>query len=298
VNARGWGLFAAVSLLWGIPYLLIKVAIEDGMTPGFLAWVRCAIGSAAVLPFALASGAMRGLLPRWRLMSGFALIQVVLPWPLIAFGEQRISSSLTAILIGSMPLLVALFALRFDPEERPGRLQLAGLLMGMAGVVALVGIDVGGHAAELLGAICVLLAALGYAAGPVIVKLNLPDAEPLGIATVSLMLAAVMLAPVAAFSVPAEVPALDGILAILVLSIACSAVAFIFFFALVREVGPSRAAVTTYVNPVVAVTVGVLVLDESIGAGTVAAMGLILLGSWIATMVGPGARAPEPVHLG
>jgi drug/metabolite transporter (DMT)-like permease len=298
VNARAWALFAGVSLLWGIPYLLIKVAMEDGMTPEFLSWVRCAIGSAAVLPFALASGAFRGLRSRWRLMIGFALIQVVLPWPLIAFGEQRISSSLTAILIGSMPLLVALFALRFDPEERPGRLQLAGLLMGMVGVVALVGIDVGGRAAELLGAMCVLLAAVGYAAGPVIVKLNLGDAEPLGIATLSLMLATVMLAPVAAFSVPAEVPALDGILAILVLSIACSAVAFIFFFSLVREVGPSRAAVTTYVNPVVAVAVGVLVLDETIGAGTVAAMGLILAGSWIATMAGRRPRAPQPAHLG
>jgi drug/metabolite transporter (DMT)-like permease len=112
------------------------------------------------------------------------------------------------------------------------------------------------------------------------------------------MLATVMLAPVAAFSVPAEVPALDGILAILVLSIACSAVAFIFFFSLVREVGPSRAAVTTYVNPVVAVAVGVLVLDETIGAGTVAGMALILAGSWIATMAGRRPRAPQPAHLG
>ncbi len=293
MSSRAWALFAAVSIIWGVPYLLIKVAIEDGMSPEFLSWVRCAIGAAVLAPFALSAGAMRGLRARWKLIVGFALIQIVLPWPLIAFGEQWISSSLTAILMASMPMMVALFSLRFDPEERPSRVQLTGLVIGMAGVVALVGIDIGGHPQELLGALFVLLAAVGYAAGPVIIKLRLPEAEPLGIATVSLFAAGVMLAPLAATAVPARPPSLDAATAIVALSVGASAIGIVCFVALVREAGPARAMVTSYVNPVVAVALGVLLLDEHLGPGALAGMLLILVGSWIAT-TGVGAPSVSP----
>src|SRR3954451_10913976 len=144
MSARAWTMFAAVSVLWGVPYLLIKVAVDGGISPSFLAWGRCAIGALVLLPFAWRAGAVRGLAKRWRPLLAFAVIEIVIPWPLIGVGEQRVSSSLAAILIASVPLVVALLAIRFDPSERVAGTRLAGLFVGLGGVVALLGIDVAG----------------------------------------------------------------------------------------------------------------------------------------------------------
>ena len=292
MSSRAWTYFAVVSVLWGVPYLLIKVAVDDGISPVFLAWARCAIAAGLLLPFAWRAGALRGLGAKWRWLLAFSVIEIVLPWPLIGAGEQRIDSSLAAILIASVPLLVALMAMRFDASERVTGTRLAGMLVGLGGVVALLGIDVAGQPSELVGALFILLAAVGYAAGPMIIKLQFAGAHPLGPITVSLGISALLLTPAAAGSVPAHTPSTDALLAVLALGIACSAVAFVCFFALIAEAGPSRATIITYVNPVVAVGLGVALLDEQIGTGAIAGLLLILAGSWLATAGGsPGARS-------
>ena len=201
MSRRAWTYFAIVSVLWGVPYLLIKVAVDDGMSPVFLAWARCAIAALLLLPFAYKAGALKGLGARWRWLLAFSVIEIVLPWPLIGAGEQRVSSSLAAILIASVPLLVALMAMRVDPSERVTGTRLAGMLVGLAGVVALLGLDVAGNTTELIGALFILLAAVGYAAGPMIIKLKLSDAHPLGPITASLGLSALLLTPAAATGV-------------------------------------------------------------------------------------------------
>src|SRR4051794_33733796 len=172
MSARAWAAFAAVSTLWGIPYLFIKIAVDDGVPPAFLAFVRVALGAAVLIALAWRAGVLAPLRGRWRWLAVYALFEIAAPFPLIAAGERHVASSLAAIIIAAVPLFVALLALRFDPAERATGSRLVGLITGLAGVVALVGIDVAGRGDELVGAGAILLAAVGYAAGPMVFKLH------------------------------------------------------------------------------------------------------------------------------
>jgi drug/metabolite transporter (DMT)-like permease len=295
MSPRGWAAFAAMSTIWGVPYLFIKVAVDDGVSPAFVSFARVVIAAAVLLALAAQAGVLGALRGRWRWLAVYAVAEIAVPFPLIAAGEQRVSSSVTAILIACVPLMVALLALRVDPDERPTPTRLTGLLIGLAGVVALVGIDVAGSSRELVGALLILVAAAGYAVGPMVLKAKLGGLDARAAMGASLLLAAVMLAPAALTSVPSSLPA-DAILAIAVLGLVCTALAFVVFSVLIREVGPGRALVITYVNPVVAVALGVTILGESLGAGAVAGLLLILAGSWLSTdgRLPPLARRREP----
>jgi drug/metabolite transporter (DMT)-like permease len=292
VSARGWVLFAAVSVIWGMPYLFIKLAVEE-MSPALVAWSRLAIAAVVLLPIAWKMGALRGLGARWRALTAFAAVEMAIAWPLIGFGEVHVSSSLAAILIAAVPLVVALLALRFDHAKRPTPTRLVGMLIGFAGVAALVGIDIGGRAAELAGAGAILLAAVCYAVGPMIVKRRLSDVDPLGPVAASLAIATLLVTPFAAVDLPESTPSSDAIASVVVLGLVCSALAFLLFFRLITEVGPGRATIITYVNPVVALALGVAILGESVTAGAVAGLLLILAGSWLSTdgRVPPGLAA-------
>lgn len=292
MTTRGWGLFVGMVAVWGIPYLFIKVAVEGGLPPAIVAWGRVAIAAALLLPICWWMGQLRGLRAHWRAVVAFSVIEIVIPFPLIATGEQWVSSSLTAILIATVPLMVALIALRFDPSERVGALRLAGLVVGFAGVVVLLGVDVAGRPNELLGAAMILLASVGYAIAPMIVKHRLTDVPPLGPVTGALVAGAILLAPLAAVSAPEAQPTTEALVSVLVLGVVCSAIAFVLFFSLIAEVGPGRATVITYVNPLVAVVLGVVLLDEQVGLTTLLGLVLILAGSWVATR-----RGPEPAAV-
>jgi drug/metabolite transporter (DMT)-like permease len=292
MSSRAWVLFAVVSVVWGIPYLFIKVAVDE-LSPTTVAFGRVALGFAVLLPYAWHKGALRGLAARWKVLLVYTVVEIVLPWPLIGFGEQRVSSSLAAILIAAVPLVVAVMALRFDPDERAEGGRLFGLVVGFAGVVVLLGLDVAGRPGELLGAAAILLAAVGYACGPMIIKHRFADLDPLGPVTASLGLATVLLLPASLASAPAATPSPDAIVSVVVLGLVCSALGFLFFFALIAEVGPGRATVITYVNPVVAAALGVTLLGERLGPTAVAGLLLILAGSWLST----GGRMPPWVRF-
>jgi drug/metabolite transporter (DMT)-like permease len=281
MSARGWILFAAVSVVWGVPYMFIKLAVDDDLAPGFVAWSRVALAALVLLPIAWRNGALRGLPLRW--LTAFALFEISIPFPLIAFGEQRVSSSLAAILIAAVPLVVAFLALRFDRAEQPTRTRFMGMLVGLAGVVALVGIDIGGRGSELVGAAAVLTATVGYAIGPLIVKRHLSGGDPLGPVAGALGIASIMLLPFAIGGFPTETPSDEAIASVAVLGLICTAFAFLIFFRLIAEIGPSRATIITYVNPVVALALGVAILDEHVTTGAVAGLLLILAGSWLST---------------
>jgi drug/metabolite transporter (DMT)-like permease len=296
VSARGWALFAAASVIWGIPYLFIKIAVDE-ISPSVVAWSRLALAAAVLLPVAWKLGALRGLRERWRILTVFAAVEMAVPWPLLGFGEVHISSSLAAILVATVPLFVALLATRFDHSERPTVTRFVGMLIGLAGVVALVGIDIGGKRDELLGALAILVVAFLYAIGPMIVKRRLSDVDPLGPVAASLGIAALLVTPLALASLPDSTPSADTFASIAVLGLVCSALGFLVFFRLIAEIGPGRATVITYVNPVVALALGVVVLDESVTTGVVVGLLLILAGSWLSTdgrlppgLAGLGAR--------
>lgn len=292
MSARSWAAFAAVSLLWGVPYFFIKVAVDE-VSPAFVAWARVAIAAVVLLPLAWRLGTLRGLRPFAPPLVAYAAMEIALPFLLIPTGEQYISSSLTAILIATMPLTVAGLAARFVPAERPTGLRLAGLLLGLGGVVALLGIDVAGRTLELLGAACVLLATVCYAGSTIVVKRRLAKLDPLGPVAVSLGLSALALTPAALLAPPATTPSAPALGSLLALGLGCTAVALLLFFFLVADAGPSAAGLVTYVNPAVAVVLGVAVLGERLTAVSVAGLLLILAGSWLATGGGlpPGLAA-------
>ncbi len=283
VSVRAWTWFGTMSVLWGVSYLFIKIAVDDGLSPAFVAWSRVVLAAVVLLALAWRAGSLKTLKGRGKWLALYALLEISIPFPLIAAGEQHIDSSLAAIIIAAVPLLIAVLAIRFDPAERATGGRLVGLLIGFSGVVALVGIDVAGRSDELLGALAVLLAAVGYAAGPMILRRTLSDLDAVAVMAVSLAIAAVFLTPLTIATPPTEMPSGDAILSIVVLGLFCTAAAFVVFGRLIAEIGPGRALVITYVNPLVAVAVGMAVLGERPGAGAVVGLLLILAGSWLST---------------
>jgi len=235
MSLRAWSCFAAVSVLWGIPYLFIKLAVEE-VPPAFVAWGRVVIGAAILLPWAWRAGLLAGLRGRMRWALLWGLTEIAIPFPLIAFGEQHVSSSLTAILIASAPLMVALLGEVLDPAERVRGARLAGLVIGLAGVVALMGIDVAGRADELLGAGAILLGTLCYAVGPFNLRGPLAGADSIGVVAVALAFAAVALTPLVIADPPAQTPSGTAIASIVVLGVLCSAAALVLFAILVALV--------------------------------------------------------------
>ncbi len=288
MTRRAWIVFAAISLIWGVPYLFIRIAVRGGMPPFPLAWGRVTLGAAVLLVLAWRAGTLSGLRGRWRWLLAYAVAEISIPFPAIAFGEQRVASSLAAITIASVPLILALLALRFDPTERPTPSRAIGLLVGFAGVIALVGLDVAGSGRELLGTGAILLAALGYAIGPMVLKLRLGGIDPRAAMGASMGLASLLLLPAALADLPRRGPTAGAWVSVVLLGLLCTALAFVLFTVLIRDAGTSRAAVITYVNPVVAVALGVTVLGEQPNAGDVAGLLLILAGSWLST----GGRMP------
>jgi drug/metabolite transporter (DMT)-like permease len=292
MTRRAWIAFAAVSLIWGVPYLFIKVAIDGGMTPLPLAWLRIVLGATVLLTIAWRAGTLAPLRGRGRWLAAFGILEIAIPFPMVATAERHIASSTAAIGIATVPLIIALLTLRFEPSERVGGRRLAGMLVGLVGVAALVGIDVSGSASELLGVGAALIAALGYAAGPMVLKRHLSDLDPIASMGVSLAIAGAVLTPFAAFDLPSRTPSAGAFGAIVVLGLLCTALAMVLMAILIDEAGPSRGSVITYINPVVAVALGVVFLDERPGAGAIAGLALILAGSWVAT----GGRLPAALE--
>lgn len=288
MNARAWILFLSVSVLWGIPYLLIKIAVDELSAPAIV-FARTFVGALILLPFAWRSGALAGLASRWRDLVVLSVAAVAVPFMLITLGERWVSSSLTAILIAVEPMAVGLLAIRLDASERVTGPRLVGLAVGATGVVALLGLDVGGGLA-LVGAGLILAATGCYAYASLQVRLRFSDVRPLGLAAATLSVSSILLAAPAAATAPTSLPSGGVVWAVLGLGAACTALAFVLYFALVGTVGAGRAAVITYASPAVAVLFGVTLLDERLGAWAFAGLALIALGSWLATRGGAPAR--------
>jgi len=283
MSARAWTLFAAVSTVWGIPYLFIKIGVDGGMPPVVLAWTRIVIAAVVLLILAARAGALPALHGRWRYLVAYGIVEISIPFPLIATGERYVASSLAAIIIAAVPLIVALLALRFDPAERATGSRLVGLVIGLVGVVVLVGTDASGSWKSLLGAGAIMIAAIGYAGGPMILKQRLSDLDPRAAMGASLAVAAVALTPLAVLDFPRRAPTAGALGAVVVLGLVCTAIAFVLMAMLIGEIGPGRAVVITYINPIIAVALGVTLLGEQPGAGAIAGLLLILAGSWLST---------------
>jgi len=291
MTRRGVLLFAAMCVIWGIPYLMIRVAVRE-LAPVTLVFLRTGIGAALLLPLAAVRGELRPLLDRWRPLLVYSVIEVGIPWVLLARAETKLSSSLTGLLVAAVPLVGAVVVTLTGSRERQGTRRWVGLLVGLAGVTALVGFDIG--QAGALSVTEVFIVAVCYALGPIILARHMVGVPAMGIVAVSLGLTALIYLPFAIQRRPSSVPTAHVLESVLGLGVICTAIAFLVFFALIREVGPVRATVITYVNPAVAAVLGVAVLHETVTPGMLVGFALILAGSFLATGQGP-ARVPEPV---
>lgn len=283
------GLFGAVSVLSGSAYLLIAVAVE-GLPPTVVAFLRAALGASLLLPLAAARGALAPLRGRGRSVLLLGSLEFAAPFVLVGAGSQWIASSLAGVIMAAGPLIVVGLAVPFGVVERVTRTQLVGLLIGMAGVVALFGLSVDGRPTEVLGAGLVLLASSSFAAGALVLRRDFADVPALGAVAGAMAAGALLLALPALAAAPTidQAPAMRSVLALVTLGVLHAAVNYALFFALVGRLGAARASVTSYVAPAVAVLLGVLFRDEAAGPGLVAGLLLVLLGSWLST----GGRLP------
>jgi drug/metabolite transporter (DMT)-like permease len=295
MSRRGLLLFVAMCVIWGIPYLLIRVAVRE-LSPATLVVARTGLAASVLLPLAAARGELRPLLKAWAPLLVYTVAELCVPWFLLARAEQKLSSSLTGLLIAAVPLVGgAIVAFRGGGDRLDGR-RWVGLAIGMAGVAALVGFDLGSLDTVALVEVCVVV--VGYAVGPIVLSRRLSHLPALGVIAASLALTALAYAPVAAFQLPAAWPSDKVTASVVTLAVVCTALAFLLFFALIGEVGPVRATVITYVNPAVAAVLGVLVLNERFTMGMGLGFALVLAGSVLATGRAPGqVTDPAPVPL-
>jgi drug/metabolite transporter (DMT)-like permease len=306
VDRRNWTLLAILASLWGASYLFIKLGLED-LSPAMVVCVRTLLAALVLAPLAVRRGALAGLRGRWRAVFVMAAIQVAGPFLLISWGEEEISSSLAGILVASAPILTALLAVFIDHDERPTLVGALGIGIGIVGVALLLGVDVGGDSAALVGGIAVVLASLGYAIGGFYLKARFRDLQPIGVVTSTMAASALLTLPLALATFPGEAPGAGAIAAMAALGAAGTGIAFVIFYTLIADVGPGKASIVAYVAPVFAVFYGVVFLDEAFTLGTLVGMALILGGSWIAAQgrlptarrAGAPARPePPPVAAG
>jgi drug/metabolite transporter (DMT)-like permease len=286
MTRRGWFLFVGLAVIWGTPYLFIKVALE-GFTPASLVFLRTAIGAALLLPLALVRGSLTldVLRSRWRAVALFTVVELAIPWVLLSDAERRITSSLAGLLVASVPMVGAVLARLAGGHEPLGRRRLVGLVAGLGGVAVLLGFDLRGS--DALTVVEMAVVVLGYAVGPMVIARRLGDLPILGVVAASLGLCALAYAPVGIAQLPPALPPWPVLGAVAGLGLLCTAAAFLMFFRLIAEVGPVRATVVAYLNPAVAVAAGVALLGEAFTTATAVGFALILGGSWFAT----GARA-------
>jgi drug/metabolite transporter (DMT)-like permease len=290
MTRRGALLFAAMCVIWGIPYLLIRVAVRE-LAPVTLVFLRTGIGALLLTPVAAYRKELRPLLRYWRPLLAYTAVEVAIPWVLLARAETKLTSSLTGLLIAAVPLVGALIVTLTGDRERLGGRRWLGLLIGIGGVAAIVGLNLG--QVDVVALVEIGFVAVGYAVGPIILTRSMSDLPAYGVVAASLLISAVVYAPLAAANWPSKLPATHVIESVLGLAVICTALAFLVFFALIAEVGPVRATVITYINPAVAAVLGVTLLSEHVTTGMVIGFVLVLGGCVLATGRSPEAM-PEP----
>ena len=287
---RAWGAFAALGVIWGLPYFFIKLSVQE-VSPVVVAFGRVALGTLVLLPIAWRRGALKSLGQHKAAICAFALAEFAIPFSLISIGERWISSSVTGMLIAMVPLSIALIQRFFGVHERLGPWRILGLGLGFIGVASLLGFGTISGPLGWAGVACMLISTLGYAIGPLIIQRHLQGLDPYGPLAVSLLVATLVLLIPAALSLPVHMPSTTALGSIVVLGVVCTSVAMLLMFYLVNHAGASRAAVITYINPAVAALLGVFLLHERLGVGGILAFMLILFGSWLATRGAPVVHA-------
>jgi drug/metabolite transporter (DMT)-like permease len=293
VRARAWLAFVGLGITWGLPYFFIKIAVQE-ISPFDVAWGRITLAALILLPIAWRRGALRTLATHKGAVLAFSLLEFTVPFCLISIGERWIPSSVTAILIATVPIIIALISRFFGVHERLGAVRVVGLLVGLAGVVALVGLGTLSGTRAWLGVGCVVISTICYAMGALTIQRYLHAVDSIGPIAGSLAIASLLLLVPAMLTLPHRMPSALALSSIAILGLVCTALSMLMMFYLVKNAGASRAAIITYINPAVATLLGMALLDERLGVSGLVGFGLILLGSWLATR---GSSTAEEVAV-
>jgi drug/metabolite transporter (DMT)-like permease len=282
VTRRGLILFAALGIAWGIPYLFIKVAVGE-LDPAMVVLARSALAAILLLPLAIFRREVLPVLRRWKPMLAYTIVEIVVPWFFLSSAEQHLPSSTAGLLLAAVPLAGVAVAFFIGRPARLSGINWLGIAVGMLGVAALVGLDVGGSDLVSVGQMAIVV--VGYALGPAILSRWIRELPGVGVVAVSLAGAAIAYVPLVVFTGawPAVWPSPAVTVAIIVLAVVCSALAFLLMLGLISEIGPVRATTITYVNPAVAILAGVIVLGERVTVWTIIGFALVLAGSYLVT---------------
>lgn len=294
MTRRGFILFAALGVAWGIPYLFIKIAVVE-LEPAMLVLARSALAAILLVPLAIFRHEIRPVLRYWKPLLVYTIVEIVVPWYFLSTAEQHLPSSTAGLLLAAVPLAGVGVAFAIGRPPKLSGQNWLGIVVGMLGVAALVGLDVGGS--DLLSVGQMAFVVVGYALGPAIVSRWMPEVPGVGLVALSLAGAAIVYVPVVAFTGawPTVVPSVSVIVSVLVLAVICSGVAFLLMVGLIAEIGPVKATTITYVNPAVAILAGVIVLGEQVTVWTILGFALVLAGSWLVTRRRQVSLAvPEP----
>jgi drug/metabolite transporter (DMT)-like permease len=292
MSRRGLLLFAAMCVIWGVPYLLIRVAVGE-LSPVTLVFLRTGVAALILLPLVVVRGGLRPIGNRWPALIVFAGVEIAVPWVFLSSAEQHITSALAGLLISAVPLVGVVIATALGNREHLGVASLSGLLLGLVGVALIVGFDLRASGATPLLEMAFVV--VGYALGPAVLARYLSGVPSVTVIGVALAVCALGYAPAAALQWPHSTPHLSVLGAVAVLAVVCTALAFLLFFALIAEIGPVRATVITYVNPAVAAILGAVVLHEDLTLAMGLGFVLVLAGSTLATRRRGSAEAPVKV---
>ena len=282
MTRKSWIQFGIVGVLWGIPYLLMKVAVAD-IPPALIVAGRTLIGAAILIPIAIHKRTFMDAVRGIKYVLPYAFLEMVGPWILITSAEKEISSGLAGLLVATVPIFATIFtSMRGDHSVwQPKRI--IGLVVGFIGIIALVGIESITGSSNPKAIAMVILAAILYAYAVLMVTSNLPGVDGVAINGLAMSITALFYMPIAIAVWPSNPVSFNAIVSLVALGIFSTAIAFMLFFKVIAEIGPARGSLTTYVNTAVAVVLGIIILHEPITLGIIVGLPLVLLGSYLAS---------------
>ena len=276
-------IFALVGFLWGIPYLFIKVAVDEanGYAPAIVVFGRVLIGAAILIPLAIKDRSIFDAFRGIKYVAFYALLEMVIPWILIGTAEQKISSGLAGLLIASVPIWSNIITYFQGDEDALKANRLLGIGIGFIGVVLIVGIETLTGSSDPLSILMVIVAAIGYAYAIIMIRSKLPDVSGIAINAVAMALTAIFYLPFTFALWPDHTVSREATYSVIALGIFSTGIAFAIFFTLLADIGPTRASLVTYWNTAIAVVLGVLILSEPLTIGISVGLPLVMLGSWL-----------------
>jgi drug/metabolite transporter (DMT)-like permease len=282
MSRKGWALFALVGLLWGVPYLFMKVAVDELATP-VIVFSRLLIGAIVLVPLALYEGTLRPAFKYWKYIALYAIAEMVIPWSLITNAQKELSSGVVALLVATVPIWATLFAHHTGDSTAAHRTRIFGIAIGLIGILFLVGFETLNDVGNIRALIQVLVASASYAYAVNMITRKAPETSGVAINGIAMALSTVIFAPFAFTHLPSQKPSNDAVLATIGLGVICTALAFWVFFIVLKEIGAARASLVVYPNTAVAVMLGIFLLDEQLTLAIVIGLPMVLLGSYFAS---------------